>query len=207
MQTAFSKLLLLPPTLPLVAPLSQARFLAFDNCGVHQWQMNMRRIAVSSVAPKQMGLLRQAAFLQSTSKAASVPGCLQQNTDHANKWCVFSRPLTANHVSSQEVEPHDQIVGGLSLGSVLSAGSAQQSVNQESVRDKPAKQDAAKEDSEKKNSQSRRTRDEDAMPTGKFGGTSNIEAVGESGNGSTASGATEACSSDLAYRKTGRQRL
>jgi hypothetical protein len=118
-------------------------------------------------------------------------GQCQMNLQGVVNRPAHSLPIVAMHLSSPGVEPHDQIVGGLSLDFVLSAGSAQQSVNQEGVRDKPAKQDAAKGDSEKQNSQSEQTRNKDARPTGSVRGKSNIEAVGESGNGSTASGSAE----------------
>jgi mannitol-specific phosphotransferase system IIBC component len=109
---------------------------------------------------------------------------------------VVERParslfVMAMHFNSPGVELHDQIVAGLSLDSVLSAGNAQQSVNQEGVRDKPAEHDAANTDATKQNSRSQQTLNKSARPAPNLEEKSNIESAGESGNGSTASGSAD----------------
>jgi hypothetical protein len=100
-----------------------------------------------------------------------------------------SLPAMAMPSDSLGVEAHEQmVVVGLSLGSVLSAGSAQQSVNQEGVRDEAAKRGAAKGDDAKQKSRSHQTLNKDAKPAQNVEGKSNIESASGSGNGSTASG-------------------
>jgi hypothetical protein len=102
---------------------------------------------------------------------------------------THSPPGMAMHLSSPGVKSHVQIVAGLSLGAVLSAGSAQQSVNQEGLRDEAAKHNAAKGDAAKQSSRRQQILNEGTKSTRNGEGKSNIESAGESGNGFTASGA------------------
>lgn len=104
---------------------------------------------------------------------------------------AYSPSVTVMHLSSPRVELDNQIVAGLSLGSVLSAGSAQQSVDQEGLRDEAAKRDAANGDVAKQNSRSQQTVNKDAQPARKVEGKSNIKSAGGGGNGSTASGSAD----------------
>lgn len=191
MQAAFLKLLLLSSTLSLGAPWSYAKRLDCENYEGRQRQMKLQEVVLASVVAKQVGRPLEATFLQPTSQTNVVPVLSLPSPTRANKQPAYPLPVTATYLSSPVVEPDDQMVVGLSLGSVLSAGSAQQSVNQEGVRDEAAKRDAAKGDAAKQNSRSQQTLTEDAVRRRTAGGKRDIESAGGSGNGSTASGSAD----------------